>query len=111
MVHGRAEIPLDLLAVHTVVDVQNERLILPHGPEDLQEALLPGVVRFLLLERAARVLQTRPLHKIVNVLEVVVKRHAVDAAVLGNVVDGDLRERLFEQQIFERLLERPLCYL
>ena len=58
MVHERAEIPLDLLAVHTAVDVQNERLILPHGLEDLQEALLPGVVRFLLLERAARVFQT-----------------------------------------------------
>ena len=63
--------------------------------EDLEQALLPRVIGLFLFQRPARVLQTDPLHQIVNVLEMVVEGHAVDAAVLRKVVDRDLRQRLF----------------
>ena len=43
-----------------------------------------------------------------DVLEVVIKRHAVDAAVLGNVVDGDFSERLLQQQMLQRRGDRAL---
>jgi len=39
---------------------------------------------------------------------VVIKGHAVDAAVFGDVVDGDLVERLLQQQMLQRRLQRPL---
>ena len=41
----------------------------------------------------------------------VIKGHAVDTAVLGNVIDGDFGQRLFQQQILQRLLQGSLRYL
>ena len=36
----------------------------------------------------------------------VIERHAVDAAVVGDIADGDFMERLLQEQIFKRLLQR-----
>ena len=74
----------------------------------LEQALLPRVIGLLALERAARILDARPLDQVVDVLEVVIKRHAVDVAVLGNVGDGDFSERLLQQQMLQRRGDRAL---
>ena len=94
-----------------MVDVHNKRLIVLHGLEKLQKALLPCLIGLVARERAARVLLTRPLDKIVDVLKMIVKRHAVDAAVLGNIADGDLAQRFLQQQILERRLKRAFGHL
>ena len=57
------------------------------------------------------ILHQDPVHQIVNILEMVVKGHAVHAAVLGNVVYRDLIQRLAEQQLFERCFQRAFCRL
>ena len=36
----------------------------------------------------------------------IIKRHAVDTAVVGNIADGDFMERLLQEQVFKRLLQR-----
>ena len=105
------EVIFHLLAADGVVDVHNEWLVVLHGLKELQKTLLPRLVGLVACERLAGVLLTRPLDKVVNVLEVVVKRHAVDAAVLRDIADGDLAQGLLQQQIFERRLERAFGHL
>ena len=36
----------------------------------------------------------------------VIERHAIDTAVIGDIADGDFMERLLQEQIFKRLLQR-----
>ena len=93
------------------VHVHDKRSVLLHRLEDLQESLLPGFVGLFLVQRFFGVLKARPLHQIVDVLEMVIEGHAVDTAVLGNVIDGDFGQRLFQQQILQRLLQGSLRYL
>ena len=102
------EIVLHLLPADGAIDVQNEGLILLHGLEDLQKALLPRLIGLFARQSAAGVLLTAPLHQIIDVLEVIVKRHAVDTAVIGDVADSDLVQGLFQQQLFQRRFQRPL---
>ena len=59
-------------------------------------------------ESTAGVLFAGPLDQVVDVLEVVIEGHTVDAAVLCDVVDGNFAERLLQEQIFERCGQRPL---
>ena len=94
-----------------MVDVHNEGLVVLHGLKELQKALLPCLIGLVARERAACVLEARPLDKVVDVLKMIVKRHAVDAAVLRDIADGDLAQGLLQQQIFERRLERAFGHL
>ena len=105
------EVIFHLLAADGVVDVHDEGLVVLHGLEELQKALLPRLVGLVARQRSAGVLLARPFDQIVNILEVVVKRHAVDAAVLRDIADGDLAQGLLQQQILERRLERALGHL
>ena len=102
------EVIFHLLAADGVVDIHDEGLVGQHGLKDLLKALLPGLVGLLPSQGLGRVLLAGPLDKVIDVLEVVVERHAVDAAVIGDVADGDLVERLLQQQILERLLQSAL---
>ena len=111
IVDKRLQILFDLLSVDTAVNVQNKRLVFLHGFEDLQKPLLPGFVGLFLVKRFPGILKAGPFHKIVNILEMVVKGHAVDPAILRDIRHRDLGERLFQQQVFQRLLQSPLCYL
>ena len=83
-----------------VVDIHYKGLVVPNGLENLQKALLPGVVGLLPGQRTGRALDAGPLDQIVDVLEMVVERHAVHAAVFGQVGHGDFVQRLFGQQVF-----------
>ena len=46
--------------------------------------------RFFCPEELLRIFQTAPLHKIIDIFEMIVKSHAADPAVRSQVVDGDL---------------------
>ena len=54
-----------------------------------------------ILDQVQDILNDADLTKIVNIIEVVIKGHAVDTAVLGNVIDGDFGQRFFQQQILQ----------
>ena len=84
-----------------MVHVQDKRLVVKHSLEYLQKALLPCVIGLFALQSLLCVLHAAPFYKVVNILKMVIKGHAVDAAVLGDIVDCDFVERLFQQQIFE----------
>ena len=51
---------------------------------------MPGRRSFFALEGDPGILQTTPLHKIVDIFEMILKSHAADPAVCSQVVDGDL---------------------
>ena len=93
------EVVLDMLAADGMINFGDKDLVLLHGLQDLQKALLPGVVGLLPGQRTGRALDAGPLDQIVDVLEMVVERHAVHAAVFGQVGHGDFVQRLFGQQV------------
>ena len=97
--------------MHTAVDVQAKRLVFLYCFEDLQKSLLPRVIGLFFVQSPSGIFQTSPLHKVVDVLEMVVKGHAVDAAVLGNIADSDFCQRFFQQQIFQGLFQSPFGYI
>lgn len=101
LIHQRLKIFLHLFPMDTAVDIQDKRFVFLDCRKDLQKSLLPGVISLFLIQRTPCILQARPFHKIVNIFEVIVKSHAVDAAVLCDVPDGDFGQRLFQQQIFQ----------
>ena len=100
-VYQRPQIFFDLFPVDAAVNIQNKGLVILYRLEDLQKSLLPRFISLFLIQRSLGILQARPFHKIVNILEVVIKGHAVDTAVLGNVIDGDFGQRFFQQQILQ----------
>ena len=100
------EISFNLLPADGVIDVHNEGFVGQDCLEDLFKALLPCFIGLLSCQRLRRVLLTRPFDQIIDVLEMIIERHAVDAAVVGDIADGDFMERLLQKQIFERLLQR-----
>ena len=100
------EISFNLLPADGVVDVHNEGFVGQDCLEDLFKALLPCFIGLLSCQRLRRVLLTRPFDQIVDVFEMVIERHAIDTAVIGDIADGDFMERLLQEQIFKRLLQR-----
>ena len=101
------QVLLNPLPAYGVVDVHDKGPVGLYRVEDVQKALLPGGVGLFALQRTGGVLRAGPFHQVVNVLKVVVEGHAADAAVLGDVADGDFVQRLLEQQVFQRCLQRP----
>ena len=69
--------------------------------KDLQQPLMPGLIGLFLIECAFGILKAGPFHQIVNILEMIIEGHAVNAAVVRDVAHRDLRERLFQQQILQ----------
>ena len=80
---------LHLIPADAAVCVEHKLLILQNRLKDLQQSLLPGLVGLLALERLGRVFHTGPLHQIVDILEMIVKRHTADTAVLRDIANGD----------------------
>ena len=102
------EVVFHQLPAQGVVDIQKKGLIFPHCLKDPEIALLPCVIALPALQQPVGILITGPFDEVIDILEVIVKGHAADAAVLGNVVDGDLLQGLFPQEIFQRRLQGTL---
>ena len=73
------------------------------------EAGLPGVEGLVAADDVLGLVVTEPFDEFVNVLEVIVKGVPVHAAVLNDVLDRDLVDGFFREQLFERGRERMLC--
>ena len=84
-----------------MINIQNKRLVLQYRLKDLLQTFTPRTVRLLIRKRTLSVLQARPLNQVVNILEVIVKRHAADPAVLRQIVDRNLIHRLLKQKLFK----------
>ena len=102
------EVALHLLPADGVVGVHNEGLVGQGHLKNLQKPLLPGVVGLLAADGRLCLRQEDPLHQVVDVLKVVVEGLAADPAVLGDVGDGDLVQRLLQQQLLQRGGQRQL---
>lgn len=81
--------------MYAAVNIQNERLVLLNCLENLQQSLLPRVIGLFLVQRPLGVLEARLLNKVVDILEVIVKGHAVDSAVVCDVTHRNFGQRLF----------------
>ena len=98
LVHGAAqdgvchavEVIFRLFAADGVVDRGEEAALLQDVAAEPAKALLPGFAVERAAEGGAALLAADPLDKVVNVAEVVIEGHAVYAAALGDVCDGDL---------------------
>ena len=97
--------------MNATVNIHYKRFVLAHGVKYLQKSLLPCVICFLFFKRLAGVLHARPFDKVIYVLEMIIKRHTVYSAILGDIVYRYFCQRFFEKKIFERLFQRALCYL
>ena len=84
-----------------MINIQNKRLVLQYRLKDLLQSFTPRTVRLLIRKRTLSVLQARPLNQVVNILEVIVKRHAADPTVLRQIVDRNLIHRLLKQKLFK----------
>ena len=84
-----------------MINIQNKRLVLQYRLKDLLQTFTPRTVRLLIRKRTLSVLQARPLNQVVNILEVIVKRHAADPTVLRQIVDRNLIHRLLKQKLFK----------
>ena len=82
-----------------MVHVHDKRTVFQNSLEDLSHSLLPGVVCLLILQCPLSILDAHPLHKIINILEMIIKGHAADPALLAQIIDRDLVDRLLQKQL------------
>ena len=105
------QVPLHPLPVQAPVGVQNKGLVLQHRLKDLEDPLLPGVIGLLPGQGPGSVRQAGPLHQVVDILEMIIKCHAADAAVRCDVLDGDLIQGLFQHNFFQGGLQGFLGFI
>jgi hypothetical protein len=72
-----------------VIDIEKHGLIFQNDTKQTQKTFVPSVVRHFAVHGSHGVLCAGPLHQIVNVLEVIVKGHTTDTAVIGDVLNGN----------------------
>ena len=102
------EILLYLFTAHRAVYIQHQCFVIPDLVQDVQKRFGPCIKALAAFHRLGCIFRQDPVHQIVNILEVVVEGHAVHAAILGDIVDRDLIEGLFQQQLFQRCFQCPL---
>ena len=105
------EVLLHLFPAYRAVDVEHQHPVVLDALQGVQKRLAPGLKVLAALQRLGGILHQDPVHQVVYILEMVVKGHAVHTAVLGNIVDRDLVQWLFQQQLFERCFQRAFCRL
>ena len=105
------EVLLHLFPADGAVDIQHQHPVGLHLFQHIAEGVAPRLKVLMAFQCLCGILHQDPVHQVVNILEMVVKGHAVHAAVLGNVVYRYLIQRLAEQQLFERCFQRAFCRL
>ena len=105
------QVVFHLFTADGTVNIHDKRLVCVQIFKNAQVALLPSIVVLFALQNATGFFLKCPFNEVVNILKVIVKRHAADAAVICNIADGDFIERLFKQLIFKRSDKRTLCDL
>ena len=98
-----------MLAAYRMVNVHDEGFVEFHEIEDRKKAFLPSRVGLVVFESLVGILDASPFHKIAHILEMIVKGLTVDPAVLDDVGNGDLVERLLGQEVLQGSGHRALC--
>ena len=102
---------LHLFPAHRAVNVEHKGLVILQLAQNVQIGFAPCTKTLAAFHRLGRIFHQDPVHQIVNILKVVVEGHAVHAAVLGDIVDRNFVQGLFQQQLLERCLQCPFCRL
>ena len=76
--------------------------ILPDAPQKQIKPVLPGEAAVALPNEGKGLLLKGPGQKLIDVLKVVVKGVSVDAAVIGDLLNGDFLKAFPGHQLFER---------
>ena len=79
--------------------IEDEDAVLQHIVQYLSAALLPRVVIFIFRQNPVKVVVENPIYQIINILKMVIEGLTVDAAVLYNILNGDLAQGFFFQKI------------
>ena len=107
-IHQTIQILFQKFQRNGTINILDKSLILFRQIKHRQKPLLPGSVRAVFFQHLLGIFYARPLHKIVNILKMVIKRLAVNAAVVRNILHRDFIQFLFAKQLFQRRGNRPL---
>ena len=77
--------------------------------ENSDKLVFPCVVNDSVTGAFLGITYDTPLHKVVNILEMIVKRHSAYIAILCNIGNGYFGERFFLNKLFERILHYIFC--
>ena len=83
------KIVFNLLTAYSMIGIYNEGFVFVDCFKNLQKSFLPCFVCFFTLQGFGGFFQTCPLYEIIDVPEMIIKGHAADSAVGGQVVDRD----------------------
>ena len=101
------EMPLEHVPAQGVVDVVDGPAVFHHQLDDGVGAFLHGGHGGVLLDEVLHLFPHHLLHQGGQILEVVIKRIAVNAAVLHDILHGDLAQRPLVEQLEEGFLNCP----
>ena len=85
-----------------MVHAFDEGSVLKHHMTEGDKTVLPAFIVFFAIDGSSALVKAYPFDEIIYILKMIVKCHTVYAAVVGDVADGDLVQRLFQQQLFQR---------
>jgi len=91
-----------MLKAAGAIGLQHEAPVAERVLEDLEEALLPGVVGLLAAQGLGSLARVNPIDEVEDVPEMVIEGLPIDLAVLGYVDDGDALQRPVLEQLLER---------
>lgn len=107
----RVEEALEALAAHRVVGAVDDVPVFADVVHHELDGFPVVQHQVKLLDDLHGLLLQHPLEQRVDVLKVIIEAVAIQAAVLHDLVDRDLGQRLFVHQLLQRRSQRPLRFL
>ena len=116
LVHGAVDDGMDVVPEEhaDVGPAQGLQRAAAHGPvllyiaQQLQQALLPQQGPVVLPQQGHRLLLEHPAHQVIDILKVIVKGLTFQAAVVGQLPDGDFIQGLLDHFFLQRLAQHGL---
>ena len=107
----RVEEALEALAAHRVIGAVDDVPVFADVVHHELDGFPVVQHQVKLLDDLHGLLLQHPLEQRVDVLKVIIEAVAIQAAVLHDLVDRDLGQRLFVHQLLQRRSQRPLRFL
>ena len=105
------QITLNLLTANRVVNTHDKELVFFNHLKNVLQSHLPTLSSWFCLKNSIGILNKRPLHQIINILEMVVKSHPTNPTLICQVLNCNLAQGLLKKQTLQRLLQSPFGYL
>lgn len=99
----------NLFPADCIISIYNEGFVFVDCFKDLQKSFLPGSIGLFTLKCVGGFFEACPLDQIIDIFEMIIKSHAADSAVRGQIIDRDLRERFLEEKVFQRVSKSAFC--